>query len=88
MKNLKLALSAVAVMAVVGSALAFKPLTERTLYCTAQSVLESTSAGNCQFAIPNQFLQLEPTTDEPIGRFACKEDAPGVCPLTDIYPSN
>ncbi|MBO9727318.1 MAG: hypothetical protein J7623_01640 [Chitinophaga sp.] len=84
MKQAKLALTAVAILAVVGGALAFKANTIRAFYSTGV-------AGKCDALLTNTKFDVT-TVTTPLGAYTTNlstaPDAAHVCPKITIVPGN
>lgn len=83
MKSLKLMLSAVAVVAVVGASLAFKPVSEDVVYCATSTprTQPGTNLQFCNIAVPFHIISAG------TGSFSARclpnsQDAP--CQLTSV----
>lgn len=84
MNKAKLALTAVAVLAVIGGALAFKATTTRAFYSTGV-------AGKCDAFYSNTKLDLTTTTTIPgatITFLSTTKDALHACPQITVVPGN
>ena len=79
MKKIKIMLAAIAVLAVVGGALAFKAKKGKVVYCTTVN-----EPVKCTFPLDNYTTEFVNTTDK-ILDIECSDVTTSECPATTIY---